>query len=547
MSNLRQIGASEFKIVSCDSQLQQDDLEAQFIQGFELHQKGQLAQAKAIYEQLLATLPSHFDALHLLGVVAHQNNDFMLAVELIDKALEIVPHHATAHFHRGNALKKLLQLEEAVLSYGRAISINPNFVEAYYNCGLTLQGLKRLEESLASFDGAIAIKPDFAEAYSDRGNTLKDLNRLEEAISSYDRAIAIKPDFAAAHYNSGNVFHELNRIEEAIICYDRAISIKPDYVQAHLHKSLALLLAGEFKLGWKLYEWRWKLEPFTSSMRNFPRPCWLGAEDISGKTVLLYAEQGFGDTIQFCRYVKLVKALGASTVLEVPKALAGLLNGLEGVDTVIEEGQSLPMFDFHCPLLSLPLALRTEVHSIPSPTPYLSLASGTTRAWARKLGEKKALRVGLAWSGRATHKNDGKRTLTLAELLPYLPEEYEYFSLQNEVRPADNPLLNMSGIRNYGEELKDFADTAAICSLMDLVISVDTSVAHLAGAIGKTTWVLLPYAPDWRWLLNRNDCPWYDSVRLYRQPDDMRWDAVLEQVAYDLMQLSNQMFRLTHK
>jgi hypothetical protein len=420
-------------------------------------------------------------------------------------------------------------------------------VEAYYNQGLTLQGLKRPEESLVSFDNAIAIKPDFAEAYSDRGNTLKDLNRLEEAISSYYQAIAIKPDFAAAHYNSGNVFHELNRIEEAIICYNRAISITPDHVQAHLHKSLALLLAGDFRLGWKLYEWRWKLEPFTSSMRNFPRPCWLGAEDISGKTVLLYAEQGLGDTIQFCRYVKLVKALGACTVLEVPKALAGLLNGLEGVDTVIEEGQPLPMFDFHCPLLSLPLALRTEVHSIPSPTPYLSIASGRTRAWARKLGEKKALRVGLAWSGRATHKNDRKRSLTLAELLPYLPEGYEYFSLQNEVRPEDKPLFRMSSIRNYGEELKDFADTAAICLLMDIVISVDTSVAHLAGALGKTTWVLLPYAPDWRWLLNRNDSPWYDSVRLYRQSDDMRWDAVLEQVAYDLMNSSNQTFRLNPK
>jgi hypothetical protein len=251
----------------------------------------------------------------------------------------------------------------------------------------------------------------------------------------------------------------------------------------------------------------------------------------------LHAEQGLGDTIQFCRYAKLVKALGARVVLEVPQALLRLLSGLEGVDVLTEKGQALPAFDYHCPLLSLPLAFKTDMTNIPSPKPYLAASPQKCEEWARRLGVKGKPRVGLVWSGRTEHQNDHNRSLTLEQLLPILPVGCEYVSLQKEVREADKPVLEGCDIRHYGEELKDFTDTAALCELMDLVISVDTSVAHLAGALGKSTWVLLPYAPDWRWLLDRDDSPWYESLKLYRQAEDSSWGPVLERVSKDLQGL----------
>jgi len=425
-------------------------------------------------------------------------------------------------------------LDEALASYDRAIAIKPDYAKAHNNRGNALKELKRWDEALASYDRAIAIKPDYADAYSNRGNALNELKRLDEALASYDRAIAIKPDYADAYSNRGVALQELKRLDEALASYDRAIAIKPDDAEAYWNKSLALLLAGEFGRGWELYEWRWKKETFTSPKRNFPQPLWLGEEDIAGKTILLHAEQGLGDTIQFCRYAKLVKALGAKVVLEVPKALRGLLSELGGVDEVIEQGKALPAFDYHCPLLSLPLAFKTNLANIPSPKPYLAASIQKCDEWEQRLGAKGKPRVGLVWSGSTTHKNDHNRSLTLQQLLAHLPDHYEYVSLQKEVREVDKAALEVSRISHYGDELNDFTDTAALCQLMDLVVSVDTSVAHLAGAIGKTTWVLLPYAPDWRWLLNRNDSPWYECVKLYREDETREWEAALRFIRNDM-------------
>ena len=484
----------------------QSELVALFRQGLALLNQGQLAKARQIYEKVLAKQPTNFDALHLSGLIAAESRNPTLAVELIGKAIEVNPNNPEAHYNRGNSLKEL----------------------------------KRVEDAIASYDEAIAIKPDHADAYSQRGVALKALNRVEEAIASYDKAIAIKPDFAVAYSNRGNALKALNRVEEAISSYDMAIAIKPDFAKAYWNKSLAFLGAGEFAQGWELYEWRWKKEDTGKNKRNFLQPLWLGAEDIAGKTILLHAEQGLGDTIQFCRYAKLVKALGARVILEVPKALLGLLSGLEGVDELIEKGKVLPAFDYHCPLLSLPLAFKTDLTNIPSPQPYLAAAPQKCEEWAQRLGVKDKRRVGLAWSGGTIHINDNNRSLTLKQLLPHLPDCCEYVSLQKEVREVDLQVLEASGIRHYEQELKDFTDTAALCELMDLVISVDTSVAHLAGAIGKTTWVLLPYAPDWRWLLDRDDSPWYESVKLYRQDESGTWDTLLRRVGGDLRELLNE-------
>ena len=293
----------------------------------------------------------------------------------------------------------------------------------------------------------------------------------------------------------------------------------------------------DFENGWELYEWRWKRENFTSRKRNFSQPLWLGVESLANKTILLHAEQGLGDTIQFCRYIPLVKKLGARVLLEVPKPLMELLEDFEGVDELLEAGKKLPEFDYQCPLLSLPLSFKTELNAIPSPTPYLQSNAEKIMVWSQRLGAKSKHRIGLVWSGSTIHKNDSNRSLALADLINYLPQNFEYVSLQKEVRERDNEVLANSAIKNYSQQLIDFTDTAALCDLMDLVISVDTSVAHLAAALGKPTWILLPFISDWRWMLDREDSPWYESVKLYRQGEDREWEPVFERVARDLIEL----------
>ena len=417
--------------------------------------------------------------------------------------------------------------------------MNFYFAEAYLNRGNTLKELIRFNEALASYDRAIELNPNFTEAYSNRGNALKDLNRLDDALASYNRAIEINPDYAEAYLNRGFLLSELLHYKDAILDYDRAIAVQPNYLDAYFNKALCLLRIGDFKSGLNLYEWRWKVEELELRNRSFTQPLWLGDENIQNKTILLHAEQGLGDTIQFCRYAKLVKELGARVLLEVPKSLLGLLSELEGVDQLIESGNQLPDFDYHCPVMSLPLAFKTDIETIPNPSSYLAAANNEHEKWAQKLGVKPKLLVGLVWSGNPRHKNDHNRSLTLQQLLPYLSDQCEYVSLQKEVREIDRKVLADSHIKHYEDELCDFTDTAALCESMDLVISVDTSVAHLAGAIGKTTWVLLPYFPDWRWLLDIENSPWYASIKIYRQPSRGDWDSVIQRVRQDLIEYLN--------
>jgi hypothetical protein len=269
--------------------------------------------------------------------------------------------------------------------------------------------------------------------------------------------------------------------------------------------------------------------------RDFVQPLWLGEAPLQGKTILLHSEQGLGDTIQFSRYASLVAKSGTQVLLEVQKPLVGILKGLEGVSQAFAQGEPLPAFDYHCPLLSLPLALRTTLKTIPADIPYIKAGQRELEVWSNRLGRKTKPRIGLAWSGSPTHKKDHNRNIEVASLLPHLPNGCEYFALQKDVREHDKAALSQSVVRYFGEELKDFRDTAALCELVDLVVSVDTSIAHLGGALGKPTWILLPYPPDWRWLLNRSDSPWYPTVKLYRQSSNMKWGSVLESMRHDLM------------
>lgn len=472
-------------------------------QGFALHQQGNLNEAKALYERTLALDANHFDALQLLGALMVQIEQFSQAAGFLSKALQLKPQHVACCINHGLALRSLGRLDEALISYNQVLSIEPNFAESYSTRGLILQGLKRLDKALLDHDKAIGIKPDYAEAHSNRGLVLHELKRLDEALASYDQAINIKPDFADAHWNL----------------------------------SLSQLLTGNFKEGWQEYEWRWKAKNISKNwgFRAFPEPLWLGAQSLQDKTILLYAEQGLGDTMQFCRYASLVAKLGAKVILEVQRPLLGLLKNLEGVSQVIARGDALPDFDYQCPLLSLPLAFKTELHTIPSTLRYLAGDSEKVSAWQVKLGEKIQPRIGLVWSGSVEHANDHNRSLALSQILPYLPSGCQYICLQKELRSADRAILAQhTQIQYFGDVLEDFTDTAALCELMDVVISVDTSVAHLAAALGKPTWVLLPFSPDWRWLLGREESPWYPSAKLYRQEKMGDWNGVLSRVRVGL-------------
>ena len=474
------------------------------------------------------------------GIILKELNRLEEALLSYDKSIELKHSNPEAYSNRGVVLNGLGRLEEAIISYDKAIQLKPEYQEAHYNRGNLLNELNRLEEALLCYDKSIELKKENPEAYTNRGNVLNGLSRLEEALVSYDKAIEQNPENPEAHSNRGFVLNGLGRLEEALISYDKAIELRPDYAEAYWNKSLTLLLTGDFEKGLSAYEWGWKTEKKQrGNDKLFTQPIWLGNESLANKTILLWCEQGLGDSIQFSRYAKLVKEVGARVLLEVPKTLLALLEGLEGVDMLIEEGDTLPEFDFQCPLMSLPLAFKTDLNSIPSPKPYLKSKPAKVDAWSQLLGKKSNPRIGLAWSGNTNHKNDHNRSMLLVDLIKHLPSGFEYFSLQKEVREADKEALVSSNIKHLGEQLKDFADTAALCELMDLVICVDTSVAHLAGSLGKATWVMLPFAPDWRWLLDRDDSPWYRNHRLFRQSKRGHWDNVFKEIETALLSFSS--------
>ncbi len=495
-------------------------------------------EALAGLDQAIAIRPGYEDAYFSRGNLRQELARWREAIQDYDLLIQLKPDFADGFFQRGNALRNLHQFDDAIHNYDQAIALKPDHADAYCNRGGVLREQRQFGAALQSYDRAIALKPDYAEAYSNRGVALKDLQRLEAAVASYERAIELKPDYAEAYSNRGNALKDLKQLPAAIQSYDQAIAIGPGNAATHANKALVVLLGGDFANGWPLFEWRWKDEKNGLAQRHFSQPLWLGEESLDGKSILLHTEQGLGDTIQFCRYAKLLAAQGARVLFEVERPLLSLLRNLEGVSELFEQGTPLPQFDFHCPLLSLPLAFKTELGTVPSSAQYLFSDSAKRARWLGVLGTKTKPRVGLVWSGSTTHKNDANRSIDLIRLIEKLPDGCEYFSLQKEVRSNDLAVLSANArIRHFGDLLQDFSETAALCAEMDVIISVDTSVAHLGAALGKPTWVLLPYVPDWRWLLDRFDSPWYPSARLYRQGSPFQWDTALQGIHADLLKL----------
>ena len=359
--------------------------------------------------------------------------------------------------------------------------------------------------------------------------------QLDEAIAALREALRIKPDIAEAHNNLGNILRDRGLLDDAVAALRQSIRLTPDFAQAHYHLGVALLLKGDSIDGWSEYEWRWRCKHFAAPRGGLRQPRWDGG-DLTGRTILLQADAGFGDTIQFIRYVPSVAASGGKVVLECPPQLHRLLKSFPGIDRLISASQPLPQFDVHCPVTSLPFSLGAAIKEIPANVPYLNADDDLSKQWNERLASTNELNVGIVWAGSVHHSNDRNRSLSLALLGPLARIPGIAFHSLQKGKPADQIFLPPEGMKliDYATELNDFADTAALISNLDLIIAADTAVAHLAGAMGKPVWVLLPYAPDWRWQLEREDSPWYPTMRLFRQKSWGDWAEVIERVAQAL-------------
>jgi tetratricopeptide (TPR) repeat protein len=424
----------------------------------------------------------------------------------------------------------------ALITYQNAITLDPSWSPAYSNLGNALRDLKQLGPAVGTYLRALRITPHFSEAYSNVGNIFEDQGQLSKAIDFHGKALQLNPNFSAAYYNRGVALHALKKFDDALSSYNKAIRISPESAKIHWNKSLLLILTGDFKKGWELYEWRWKKRDTKKDHRAYPNPLTPNAMPPKGSLCFLYPEQGLGDTIQFCRYAKRLLELGLDVVMEVQPSLRSVASSLDSRIKVISSGEPVPNFDYQSSLMSLPWVLKTTLDSIPAEPAYLSISDRKRKEWVLRLGKRDKPRIGLVWSGNSNHKNDQSRSLGLDEIVSILSPAFEWHSLQKEYRNHDLPLLGQhSELHQHHTLIDDFEDTGALIEQMDLVISVDTSVAHLAGALGKQVWVLLPHVPDYRWMMDRKDSPWYPSAELYRQDETRKWGGVIARIQSDLV------------
>lgn len=385
---------------------------------------------------------------------------------------------------------------------------------------------------------SLELQPNNIFALDNLANAYRAINRFDKAVECCDQAIKVNSDFPQVYWNRGIALQEQNKIEEAIRSYSRAVDLRPDFIEAFWNLSHALLVAGEYIEGWKLYEWRLKKCDMSHNYCFYSKINWRGDENIFGKKILISSEQGLGDTLQFCRYITKLQSLGADIIFEVPERLIKILSTLDANVIFVNKGDQLPEFDAYCPLMSLPYVFKTKVETIPAEVPYLYSDPSKVSYYQKKLGEKKKLRIGLVWSGSKDYKNNQRRSMHIQTLLPLTINEIEWHSLQIEYAPGELEILNKNRqIFLHDSDQDDFSDTAALIECMDLIISVCTSCAHLAGSLGKDVWILLPYSPDFRWFLDREDSPWYPTARLFRQPKRDDWTSVIERVKNELMQL----------
>jgi tetratricopeptide (TPR) repeat protein len=492
------------------------------------HQAGRLQAAEQIYRQILAADPNHADAWHLLGVANAQAGNHERAVEYICRALALKPDWAEAQLNLGNASMAQGKLDEAVAAYRRALELRPDFVEAHNNLGNLLKEQGKLDQAAACYRRALELKPDFVEAHNNHANLLKEQGDLDEAVACYRRVLELKPDFAEAHNNLGVALKGQRKLDQALACYRRALELKPDFADAGWNHAFLSLLGGDFQRGWAEYHWLWKTEPF--ARREFSQALWDG-QPLDGRTILLHAEHGLGDAIQFIRYAPLVKQRGGTVIVQCPKLLLSLLTGCAGIERLVGRADPLPAFDVQAPLESLPAIFRTALEDIPAAVPYLFAEPDRVQRWRRELGGG-GFKIGIAWQGNRRFRSDRDRSIPLScfEPLASLPGA-RLFSLQKGA--AVEQLHDLAGrfpVTELSSRLDDFTDTAAVMMNLDLVVTSDTVIAHLAGALGVPVWVALSLVPDWRWLLDRSDSPWYPTMRLFRQDRRGDWQGAFRRI-----------------
>jgi tetratricopeptide (TPR) repeat protein len=558
--------------------LQADHFGAHNNRGAALARLGRFAEALSSYESAIALRPDSADAHVNQGAALAKLGRSPEALARFDTAIALRPDHPGAYYNRGNALRDLQRSAEAVASYDRAIALQPKHAEAYNNRGAALANLGQPEAALANYASAIALRPNFVEAYNNHGNALAQLDRPDEAVASYGRAIMLKPDHAAAYKNRGAALASLGCLDAAVADLDKAIALQPEYAEAYSDRGAALanlgrraealasceqaialkpessearfnqgacdLALGDFERGWEGYEWRWQTRN-AAALPDLPGVRWRGEAAIADQTILIHAEQGFGDSLQFCRYLPML-ASRASVVLDVPRPLLRLLSSLDCDMQIVARGDDLPRYDAWIPMLSLPLAFRTSLATIPAAVPYLHADPEQSARWRQRLAVLPGRKIGLVWAGSPLSPlpkalaMDRRRSMTLQQFAPLA--EFPglcLISLQKGDAAAQsrNPPDGMV-LHDWTDELHDFADTAALVDALDLVISVDTAVVHLAGALGKPVWVLNRFDQCWRWLSDRTDSPWYPTARLFRQPAPGDWSSVICEVAGALRNLA---------
>lgn len=468
-----------------------------------LQRQGRLDEAEQLFHRTLEQDATNWQALHQLGAIHLARRQYAQALQFI----------------------------------GAAMKANAGSAEITSNYGVVLRRLKRDHEAIEYFNRALMLKPGYLPALLTRGASLQRIGRREEALATLDRVLQLDPNHAKAHYNRAGILHELRRFDEALEAFARAAALAPDDADVHWNESLTRLLCGDYRRGWQQYEWRLKLPHHID--RKFSQPLWLGETSPAGKTVLVHAEQGFGDTLQFVRYVPLLAAMGARVVLETQPALKPLIASLAGVAALLAQGEAPPAFDLHCPVMSLPLAFKTELSTIPASVPYLAAPKERIEVWRPRIPASGKLRIALACSGSAGNEENDIRSIPLAHFAPlFADSRIQWIVVQRELLAEDAAFLRTQPqVVWFGEELADFADTAAIVSLVDHVVSVCTSLAHLAGALNLPFTLLSKHSPDFRWLLDREDSPWYPSARILRQPQFGDWQSVIVELGETIARL----------
>jgi len=508
---------------------------AWFNQGNLLARLGQIEPALASLKQAIQLQPDYVEALLAYANLLRDHAQIEQAFPLYQQALQFAPHHGDVYFSLAIAQKLSGQVQQALESYQQCVNLTPDNASAWFNLGNIHLDLNRYQAAIDAYQHALRLRPHYPEAYLNRGNALAGLQQFDAALQDYNQAIALKPNNGDAYCNRGNIYKALNQVDLALANYQQADSMREDYAEAKWNQALMLLVKGDYLPGWALYEWRLKMPSYQQNCQQFAQPSWRGDFAIQDKVLLVYAEQGYGDCIQFCRYLPLLRQRCAKLIVQVHRALVPLIQTLDSDLLVIAKGEALPAFDACCPLLSLPYVFKTTLDTVPALTPYLKTDPKRLKAYKASAGKSKTLRVGLAWSGSDKHENDHNRSIPLSQFSSLFDLPIAWHSLQKEYRVHDMQALQASPIQQHQDQLNDFADTAALIQSLDLVISVDTGVAHLAGALNKPLWLLMAFAPEYRWLLSRSDSPWYPSMRIFRQTEMGQWQAVMDEVREQLL------------